>query len=113
MIEAYRPDVQKRMKQILDMLKGSRERSLAGLCYDLGLEFRNGKNSVEGCIDNLCEIGFCVAERETENNNYYSLLESSSFDILYKQIFAGGLNETIADYRQLKKDNGRKVLPER
>lgn len=76
------------MKKIYNILLTSdKERSLAGICFDLGLNFRQKRNSVLKDIDNLCELGFLITERQTENNEFFGILHSPQNEFLYKKYF--------------------------
>jgi len=73
------------IKEVYEAIK-AKERSLAGICFDLGLEFKSKKNEVVQQLTNLCEIGFLVTERETENNSFFGLLDSPINYRLYESL---------------------------
>lgn len=76
------------MKKVYDVLDTHnntfQEKSLAEICYLLDLDYKKKKNSIIKNIDSLCELGFKMTERETENNIYIGILPSDNNLTLYK-----------------------------
>ena len=86
----FAPKALAEMKKVYKLIFNKQtfaERSLAGICYDLGYDYRKKKRNIIDCIDNLCELGFQITERDTENNEYFGILISDKNAILYDKYF--------------------------
>lgn len=81
----------KEMKKVYDFISDERdfkERSVAEICYVFNYDYRKKKQSILNCIDNLCEIGFQITERDGENNEYFGVLPSEKNRVLYNKYFS-------------------------
>lgn len=86
---AIKKQTLKLMKDIYKLLDGKgefKERSLAGLCFDLGIDYKKRRKVVD-CIDRLTTSGLQITERETSNNIYFGVLPSPLNNKAYKAIF--------------------------